>query len=174
MEHQAELSTSKARNLSIKYGLIGAAIYIGYFLLMKLFGLIFITELRFVNYFLFGIVGYSLLHELRNQENKMDYLQSMGITFLSGALSFFVLGVFIYFYTLIDARFYEVAVASIPGVGFISGAVGASVLVVTEGVAMSAIASLCLMQYFRIFTDRSTEIKHPKPFLGRETKNAVK
>lgn len=167
MENTTELPTSRANQLSINYGILGAIVYIAFFMIMKVSGLILVTELRFINYVLFGLVGYFALSAARQmQKNKMDYLQSLVMSFVAGCISFFLLGVFVYFYALADARFLEVAVSSLPGIGFIEGAFGAALLIVSEGIAMSAIVSLCLMQHFRIYTDKAREIKKPRPFMG--------
>lgn len=167
MEKTEELSTSQANQLSINYGIFGAFIYIGFFLLMKVFGLIFVTELRFVNYILFACIGYWALNSARvMQTGKMDYLQSMGIAFLAGAISFFLLGVFVYFYAMADQTFLKVAIESVPSMGFVSGPLGPALLVASEGLAMSAIVSLCLMQHFRIYTDKARELKKPRQFMG--------
>jgi|GEM_PF-1991733 len=142
----------EAKKIIIRYSLFAAGLYIAYFLIMMIFNLEVRTELRFFNYFLYFFAGYQALKKLRmERQGDMKYLQGLGIGFATGAISFIILGVFIFLYCLLNPSFLNNVTQNYP-YQFLLGPFSALFLVASEGIAMSAVISLCLMQYFRIFT----------------------
>lgn len=151
METKA-INIQQTKKIILTYSMLAAGLYIVFFLIMMIFDLQVRTELRFFNYFLFFIAGYQALKKLRAVGGgNMKYLQGLAICFATGALSFITLAIFIFIYCLIDPSFLNNVSQNYP-YQFIMGPFSALFLVCVEGIAMSSVISLCLMQYFRIFT----------------------
>jgi hypothetical protein len=139
------------KRIIVTHGIIAAVSYVVFFFIMRAFGLLEVTELRFVNYAIFGIVSYFALSELR-KHFSLNYFQDLGASFLVGIVSFFFLSLFIYFYLHIDISFANyLKVYAADGH---SSPSELSIILFFEGSAMSAIVSFCVMQYFKKFMDK--------------------
>jgi hypothetical protein len=134
------------------HALLAAVCYIIFFLIMRAVNLLHVTELRFVNYAIFGFAGYMALKELR-KHISLNYFQDFGAAFLTGIVSFFFLAVFLYIYLHIDSGFSEYLTSHVVN-GMSSTPSEISIILFFEGSAMSAIVTLCIMQYFKRFMDK--------------------
>ena len=164
MENQKKSDARILNKIIVRNAFIAAAIYILYFFIMKAAGLIYITELRFINYALYAIVGYYALKKVKTAGGgSLHYLQGLGVSFVVGSLSFVFFGIFVFFYSIIDPFFNETIWKMYPDANVL-GQFGAPFLIASEGIGMSVILSLCLMQYFRIYTGRRRRFL----FFGKE------
>ncbi|MEO8086013.1 MAG: hypothetical protein ABI763_04285 [Bacteroidota bacterium] len=148
------------KNLSIKnrvllkYGFIATAVYILYFLIMKVAGLAGIPELRFVNYFLYFFVTYYALYDLvKVKKVGMEYLEGMAFSFVLGAISFLTFAVFVLVYSLFSPFFLEIVGREMQSANQL-GIFAPAFIVSAEGFGISAVVSLCMMQYFQAFSSR--------------------
>jgi hypothetical protein len=164
MENQKKIDAKALNKIIVRNAFIAALVYILYFFIMKVAGLIYITELRFINYALYAIIGYYALKAVkRDGGGTIYYLQGLGVSFIVGALSFVFFGIFVFFYSLINPFFNETIWSMYPTANVL-GQFTAPFLIASEGIGMSVILSLCLMQYFRIFTTRRRKFL----FFGKE------
>lgn len=156
---QENIPQKEVRPIFIRYGFMAAGAYVIYFMIMKLAGLIEQTELRFVNYLIYAFFAYLALQAVRGKGNgTIDYLQGMGISFLTGVLSFVLLGAFIFIFSFLNTDFLGKVMQEVPtGFGVNMTPFGAALLVASEGIAMSAIISLCMMQYFKGFSSKKSQ-----------------
>jgi hypothetical protein len=150
--HKEFFSNRLLKRTILGYGAIAAVCYIIFFLIMRSVNLLHVTELRFVNYAIFGFVGYFALKELRKHLN-LNYFQDFGAAFLTGIVSFFFLAIFLYVYLHIDAGFSEYLTTHVIN-GMNSTPSEIAIILFFEGSAMSAIVTLCVMQYFKRFLDK--------------------
>lgn len=67
----------KTKNLTLKYGLILYFSYCGLFLIMKLFGLSEITELRFLNLLISFWISHKMAQQIRIDHEKLDYVNQL-------------------------------------------------------------------------------------------------
>lgn len=138
----------------LKYAFFATLIYIAYFLIMKIAGLADIPELRFVNYFLYFFVTYYALYDfIKVKKHGMEYLEGMAFTFLLGAASFFMFGFFVLMYSLFSPFFIEIVGREMQSAESL-GIWGPTFIVCAEGLGISSVVSLCMMQYFQAFSSR--------------------
>jgi hypothetical protein len=159
------------KNLSVKYrvllkyAFIATFAYIVYFLLMKIVGLADIPELRFVNYFIFFFVTYYALYDyIKVQKHQMEYLEGMAFTFQLGFVSFLLFGFFVLIYSLFNPFFMEIVGREMQSAERL-GIWGPTFIVCSEGAGISAVVSLCMMQYYQAFSSkRQLFLYHGKKF----------
>jgi hypothetical protein len=138
----------------LKYACIATFTYIVYFLLMKLAGFADIPELRFVNYFIFFFVTYYALYDyIKVKKHGMEYLEGMAFTFMLGAVSFFLFGFFVLMYSLFNPFFIEIVGREMQSAERL-GIWGPTFIVCAEGLGISSVVSLIMMQYFQAFSSR--------------------
>lgn len=149
-EPDNRLPRTEANKIIITYGAIAALLYIVYFFIMRMAGLIQQTEFRYLNYVLYGVAGFFALRKAKMKlGGRLSYLQGLGIGFMTGAVSFLLLGGFITLFALLSPEFTTVVLKETPAT-FDYTPLRAGFLVVSEGVTFSIIISLCLMQYFKM------------------------
>ncbi|MFI5220468.1 MAG: hypothetical protein ACHQNT_13365 [Bacteroidia bacterium] len=164
MEETVKIPAKEFKMIIFKYAAIAGFLYVIYFLLMKAAGLAHITELRFVNYLLFAIAGSLEIQTIKEKSaNRIHYLQGLGVTFITGLLSFLIMGVFIFIYSFFDPFFIDAVSHMYPAAKPFAH-LSAPFLVVSEGIAYSAIISFCLMQYFKKYSIQIRKIKKPELF----------
>ena len=140
------------KRLMIKFMLIATGTYIAYFMIMYLAGLAGIPELRFVNYILYFFITYAALYDLVMVNNvELKYLEGMAFTFTLGALSFLAFGVFVLFFSLFNSFFIDIVGREMQSASQL-GIWGPSFIVFAEGLGISSVVSLCMMQYFESFS----------------------
>src|SRR5689334_20685523 len=138
----------------LKYAIIATFAYIVFFLLMKIAGLAGIPEFRFVNYFIYFFVTYYALYDfIKVQKHGMEYLEGMAFTFILGALSFLLFGFFVLTYSLFSPFFMEVVGREMQSAERL-GIWGPTFIVCAEGLGISSVVSLCMMQYYQAFSSR--------------------
>jgi hypothetical protein len=137
-----------------QYALFAALLYVAYFLIMRAAGLAPIIHLRYVNFLLYSLAGYHALRALKaSRGGTLDYLQGLGVAFAVGSFSFVAFGVFIFLYSFIDAFFMETVLGEFSSAR-VFGRFAAPFLVAAEGIGISSILALCLMQFFKIYSVR--------------------
>lgn len=147
-------SVFEINRIIVTYAAYATLMYVVYFIIMRITGLAPHTELRFINYFLFCITGYyALKKSTQERNNRLDYLQGIGIAFSIGALSFIFFAVCVFIYSLFDPFFAVTVLKEFPS-GSVFGSFQAPFLVAAEGIGLSSVLALCLMQYFKIFSRR--------------------
>jgi hypothetical protein len=138
----------------LKYASIATLAYIVYFLLMKIAGLADIPELRFVNYFIYFFVTYYALYDfIKVKKHGMEYLEGMAFTFQLGFVSFLLFGFFVLIYSLFSPFFIEIVGREMQTESML-GIWGPTFIVCAEGSGISAVVSLCMMQYYQAFSSR--------------------
>jgi hypothetical protein len=151
-------SITAVKRIIIKYSLYAAATYVVYFLLMRVLGLAPYIKLRFLNYFLYFIVGFYALKALAiSKKGELNYLQGLGVSYAIGALSFTIYGAIIFLYSYFDSFFMDTLFTEYRTAA-IYGRFAPSFAVSTEGIGLCTIVSFCLMQYFKIFSERKERI----------------
>ncbi len=168
---QHSISNAEINKTIIKFSFIAAIVYMVFFGLMKMSGYAEVTELRFFNYFLYAIVGAAALQELRKKgEGKIYYLNGFAVALLTGIVSFVIFGGFIYVYSLFNNFFTSTLQTIYPG-AMTLGYFAAPVIIAAEGIAISSIVALCLMQYFKRYAYGKT--RRDFDFLDTSVKGEV-
>lgn len=143
------------QNVYIKSGILTACGLIGYFLLMRLFGLHDVFELRFLNILiLFAGIRYSLSFVRKNTQ-AVSYMQGLGAGMFTTIIATGIFVVFMGVYLMvIDPEFIELIKQ---GDFFGSYLTPASVLgvIMLEGAASGGILSFVMMQYYKRFIPKN-------------------
>src|SRR3954468_18488520 len=136
-----------------KVSAVTASGIIGFFLLMKLFNLNTIVELRFLNVLIILVgVRYVLLRKRNENNGKLEYLNGMMSGFMTAFLSAVIFAIFIFIYLNIDAGFMLYLRSSQPFGNYLTPA-SATLITVLEGAASGAIISFMLMHTLNIDND---------------------
>ncbi len=135
---------------AIRFGGLMALALVGFFFLMKAFGLEHNLELRALNIFiLFSFVLASIDYYKKRRPKDFVYLKGMGLgllTSVAGVLMFAVLVVL--YITVIDPSFMELIRENEPFGDFLNPAlVGFTILI--EGIASGFLATYAIMQYYK-------------------------
>jgi hypothetical protein len=126
---------------------------IGFFLLMKLFNLNTIVELRFLNVFIILIgVRYVLLRKREENNGKLEYLNGMMAGFMTAFLAAVIFAVFIFIYLNLDPSFMQYLRTTQPFGSYLTPA-SSSLITVLEGAASGAIISFMLMHTLNVDND---------------------
>jgi len=89
-------------DIAIRYGLMTTVWLIGYFMIMKLVGLVHITELRTLN-FMFLVGGiYLAIRRYSENNDSTTYLQGIRIGILTSAVAVVPFAFFIFVYLQLD------------------------------------------------------------------------
>ncbi|WP_299761856.1 DUF4199 domain-containing protein [uncultured Pontibacter sp.] len=139
--------------IGLKYGLLTAAALIGYFLLMKVLGLVHIIELRFLNGVIMavGVVlaikGYKQL-----KEGRISYFKGIGTGLITSVVGTVIFAAFMVIYVktagedmvemLSAERYFGERVESTPGVVIFS-------VLLLEGVISGFMIAFIAMQWFK-------------------------
>jgi hypothetical protein len=128
-----------------KVAAVTAASLIGFFLLMKLFNLNTVVELRFLNIFivLFG-VRHVLLRKREDNGGKLQYLDGMMAGFMTAFAAAVFFAVFVFIYLNVDGGFMLYLRNTQPFGNYLTPA-SASLVTVLEGAASGAIITFMLM-----------------------------
>ncbi|MBA3665721.1 MAG: hypothetical protein H0W61_16180 [Bacteroidetes bacterium] len=148
-----ELPIGKVAKFVLIHGGISCAFYIVFMLLMKLVGLLEVTELRMVNYVILCLVClYEIRKWVKRRESYVPFLQVFCTAFFTGLWSFFLFSVFLFVYAKFDHQL-NTLFAQQPMVLFNNVP---SVMIFFEGSAVSIIVALINLQYFRRFEEGET------------------
>jgi len=150
MLHAAKISLTKMRNSILGYGAVSCAFYIVFLLLMKALNLLHVTELRMVNYVILCLVCiYQIKRWVYKTGAYVPFLQVFFTALFTGIASFIFFSIFLYVYARFDTAFNEMFVRNIPeSLRFFP-----SIVIVSEGSAMSIIVAFINLQYFRRYEE---------------------
>ncbi len=167
-------SLSVKNRVLLKYAFIGTALYIFYFFIMKVVGLAQIPEFRFANYFIYFFVTYYALYDLvKVKKVGLEYLEGMAFTFVLGAVSFLTFALFVLGYSLVSPFFMEIVGREMQSAEQL-GKWGPAFIVSAEGLGISSVVSLCMMQYFQAFSStRQRFLFYGKKFFEIEERKEV-
>ncbi len=153
---EATISAISLRNTILKNGFICCILYIVFLLLMKVLGLLHVTELRMVNYVIFATVGfYEISHLIKKQHAYLSFLNVLITVFFTGLFSFLLFSIFTYFYSKFDSEMADLLLKNTQN--FISSM--PSIVILLEGSAASIIVAFICMQYFRKFEEGEAQSK---------------
>lgn len=145
-----ELPMKKVIRSVLVHGGISCVFYIIFMLVMKLVGLLEVTELRMVNYVILCLVCmYEIRKWVKEREVYVPFLQVFGTAFFTGLWSFFLFSIFLFVYAKFDPQLTELF-AHQPMVVFSNFP---SIMIFFEGSAVSIIVALINLQYFRRFEE---------------------
>lgn len=139
--------------IGLKYGLLTAAGLILYFFLMKLLGLIHITELRFLNGLIMAIGVVLAIRALKIvSSGKIGYFKGLGTGVITAVVATVLFASFMVAYIgiagedliemLTAERYFGQRVASTPGIVIFS-------VLMLEGLISGFFISFIAMQYFK-------------------------
>ncbi|NDK55428.1 DUF4199 domain-containing protein [Pontibacter fetidus] len=139
--------------IGLKYGLLTAAGLIGYFLIMRLLGLVHILEFRFLNSVIMAIgIVLALRAFKRAKHGNIGYLSGLGAAFLTALVGTLIFSVFMLVYikafddallkVLTSNRMVGEQVANTPGLVIF-------MVLMMEGVISGAMIGFIAMQFFK-------------------------
>lgn len=139
--------------IGLKYGLMTAAGLIGYFLIMRLIGLVHIVEFRFLNAVIMAIgIVLALRAYKRIKHGNIGYLSGLGAAFLTSLVSTLIFSLFMLVYikafddsllkVLTANRMVGEQVANTPGLVIF-------MVLIMEGVISGAMIGFIAMQFFK-------------------------
>jgi hypothetical protein len=144
MEKKLKLETH-----GIKIGLLVAAFLIGYFLIMKVVGLIYILELRLLNFlFLAAGVIIALKTYRDHYGGRINYGEGFALGSLVSVTGVITFCIFLAIYLNIDTEFMRYVQKNALMGGYLTP-VTAAAGVSLEGIASGVIFSFASMQYFK-------------------------
>lgn len=138
--------------LALKSGILICFSFITYFMLMKMFNLIHITELRFLNIFIMtgGLVLTFRQYRFKSKILNINYLDGMFLGVLTSLISVVTYTVFIYFYFLkIDPALLQELKGNTVMTGNSLSATSAAATVIVEGICAGIILSFIILQYYK-------------------------
>ena len=135
-------------SLIMKYASGTFLVLVAYFLLMKLFNLATIVELRFLNFFIMFAGIRLFMQQLKKEnENRIDYLPSLAYGFLVSAFASLLFAVFVFIYlAYIDKGLMLHLKAHQPFGEYLTPG-SATLVLVLEGCSSGAIITFALVQY---------------------------
>ncbi len=143
--------TNNVERIGLRYGVLMTLALVGYFLLMKAFGLAEIVELRAFNLvILASFVLISIDRYKRLKGNHMPYLRGIGVGLLTSVIGVFLFSILLLVYiTILDPSFMEAIKQNEPfGIHLTPLLVTVAILI--EGIASGFIASFAIMQYYKV------------------------
>lgn len=151
----AYISDAKIRTGIFVVGTLCGLSYIGFFMLMKAFGLMHVTELRVFNYVvLVGATFLMIRKWIADTHHYIPFLKVVATSFFTGLWSFILLSAFLVLYSLVDRELYDLFLLKTGGT-FDSWP---QFVVLFEGAGASIVTAFFMMQYFRKYEDG-----HPYP-----------
>lgn len=155
------------RSSILTYAGIACVTYIVFLLLMKMFNLMHITELRMVNYVLLCLL---CIYQIKRWVNKtgsyIPFLQVFCTALFTGILSFMFFCAFLFVYTKFDTELNELFVQNAPETfRFLP-----SIVIFFEGSAASIIVALINLQFFRRYEEGEVS---PKREVSSSSKGKV-
>ncbi len=135
---------------ALRYGTLMALALVGFFLLMKAFGLEHNLELRAFNLFiLFSFVLMAIKDYKQQQKGNLVYLKGMGVGLLTSVIGvvFFAVWVLLYI-TVISPEFMEVIRTQEPFGSYLHPMLVIFTIMI-EGMASGFLSTFALLQYYR-------------------------
>ncbi len=135
---------------ALKYGGLMALALVGYFLLMKAFGLEHNLELRAFNLFiLFSFVLMSIDHYDKTNPENFAYLKGIGLGLLTSAFGVITFASLVILYTtVINPEFMMFIKQNEPFGDFLNPMLVGCTIVI-EGMASGFLATFAVMQYYK-------------------------
>jgi hypothetical protein len=149
MENKQYATISEGTRLAISYSFLLALIFVCIFLIAKIFNLEAVTELRALNYvFMFPVTYVMLKKYYVAHEYKIDYFKGFALALVTCVLGQLWFSLTFYFYLKIDQGFLHRLVENLPN-KVLYPELSLAFITLSEGIAISVIVALALMQYFK-------------------------
>lgn len=149
----------KTQNYTLGIGLQMFAVVAAFFLLMKVLGLAYVTELRFINILFVIYFSNKIAKSLVEDRNEIDYIVGLKTIFLANALNVVLsVGALSLYILFIDPTFLKSFQHGILLGGTDVTLSKVAVGVFMEGMAGSVIVSFALMQYWKNVKRKTKEI----------------
>ncbi|UII29778.1 DUF4199 domain-containing protein [Fulvivirga ulvae] len=134
--------------ISEKYGLSIAIGLIIFFFLMRIFGLLYVVELRVMNIVIMIAGILTAIKTLRSKApEEFTYFKGMGTGVLTGIIGSILFGLFVFFYvSFIDTGLMQNIIENEPMGRFMNPYI-VSVVIVVEGIASALLVSFITMNY---------------------------
>lgn len=131
-----------------KYGLFIAIGLVAFFLIMRLFGLLYIVELRAFN---LAIVVLGILGAMKTMQKtlpeRFTYFQGIGTGILTGIIGSVVFSLFLFFYvSFFDSGLMQSIIENEPMGRFMNPYI-VSVIISVEGIASSMLVAFIIINY---------------------------
>ncbi len=142
------MSATLKLRIAERYGLLIALGLIIFFFVMRIFGLLYIVELRAFNLIIvvFGILG-ALRTMMKRLPERFTYFQGMGTGILTGLIGSVVFAIFVFVYvSFLDAGLMQSITENEPMGRFMNPYI-VSVIIAVEGIASSLLVAFILMNY---------------------------
>jgi hypothetical protein len=131
------------RKNSIIYGFLSAVIYLLLFFIMRLLNILHVYGVEMINYIALCIICFYQTKIRFRSQGYLSFLSTFGITFFTGAVSFFLFAIFIYVYSRLDPFLNQIYL-HIPNN---NQQLTPFILIFFEGSAASVIVSLIVALY---------------------------
>jgi len=150
------MNSTKLVPLIIRYSGLTSLALLAYFLLMKVLNLTTIVELRYLNFFIMLLgIRFFILRLKRENNDKLEYLQSLGYGFVVAVFSSLFFSAFMFTYlAYIDHGMLQNIQANQPFGNYLTPG-SAAIVLILEGVSSGAIISFALAQLM----GKETEMK---------------
>lgn len=143
MLHSEVLSVSRMKKEIVTFAILNCVLYIVFLLSFKYLNLLHVYGLRMINYLVFGVLSVIEIRRLvKLYGAPIPFLQSFFLILCTGALSFFLLGVFLLLYSFVDPMLNPFYATHYNGIRLVP-----SVFIFFEGTGASIIIGLISMLY---------------------------
>jgi len=135
--------------IAVKYGVLTLIGLVGYFLVMKIFGLVDIIELRALNFVILTFGVWSALKEfLKQTGDEVVYLRSLALGVFVSLIAVAPFAVFILFYMQFDAAFMQHVIENEMFGQYLNPFI-VGFLIFFEGMLSGFFIAFTLMQYLK-------------------------
>ena len=133
----------------VSYGIMLAVIFSLIFVIAKLFGFEEVVWLRFTNYIIFFPVAYMAIKRVYKANEKLNYFNGLKIGFLVCFWGQLIYTFLFFIYMHFDQQLVAFIKSQISKGLLLNPEVSISFLLISEGLAWSAITAFSLMQIFK-------------------------
>lgn len=134
----------------IGYGLFTAVALVAYFLLMSLFNLHRIVELRFLNGIIVTIGICWAIYSYKKQGNgSIPYLEGLGLGFTTAAVAAFLFAIFMVLYVTVINNEFMTTLRANQFFGEGLSVIVVFAVIMLEGIVSGAMVAFIAMQYFK-------------------------
>jgi hypothetical protein len=143
-------------HVALRKSFLLTGLYVLYFIIAQLVGFAHIIEFRYVNYVIAFIMGYYTLKAVyvRN-DYYVEYFTGLIIGMLIIILGQFWYSILFFIYLNLDHAFMGYLLTQLPQ-NVVAPSVGISLTLLSEGIGLSPVIALTLMQYFKWTAGRWT------------------
>ncbi len=151
------LKSDSIENIGIRWGIITFILLSAYFFLMKIFGLVHVVELRFLNSFIMFFGCYKSIKTTKQNLKNFGYFKGIGVGSLNALVSSALFTIFgIVYITLIEPGFIAELKTNEPLGLYLDGFL-AVIQILIEGVISGFIFSFIIMQWMKDPRETSEE-----------------